>query len=57
LIGLQAGHVQFSSLEDLPRLADEAHQRPREQWWMELRPIARVLAQPAPRAELERGDA
>jgi 6-phosphofructokinase 1 len=47
-IGLQAGHIQFSSLEDLSRMIDEAHQRPREQWWMELRPIARILAQPGP---------
>jgi 6-phosphofructokinase 1 len=47
-IGLQAGQIQFSSLEDLPRMADEAHQRPKAQWWMDLRPIARVLAQPAP---------
>jgi 6-phosphofructokinase 1 len=55
-IGLQAGRVQFSSLEDLPRMVDEAHQRPKQQWWMELRPIARVLAQPAPHAELEHGE-
>lgn len=52
-IGLQAGHVQFSSLEDLPRMVDEAHQRPKAQWWMNLRPIARVLAQPAPRSGQE----
>jgi 6-phosphofructokinase 1 len=53
LIGLQAGHVKFSSLEDLPRMLDEAHQLPKEQWWMELRPIARVLAQPGPRSGQE----
>jgi 6-phosphofructokinase 1 len=47
-IGLQARQVQFTSLEDLPRLMDETYGRPREQWWMELRPINRVLAQPAP---------
>jgi 6-phosphofructokinase 1 len=55
-IGLQAGHVQFSSLEDLPRMVDEAHQRPKVQWWMDLRPIARVLAQPAPCSGQEHGD-
>jgi len=27
---------------------DEVHQRPLEQWWMELRPLARMLAQPEP---------
>jgi 6-phosphofructokinase 1 len=47
-IGLQAGQVQLASLDDLPRMVDEAHQRPKDQWWMGLRPIARVLAQPAP---------
>jgi 6-phosphofructokinase 1 len=57
LIGLQAGHVQFSSLEDLSRMVDEAHQRPKQQWWMELRPIARVLAQPAPRAKMKHSEA
>jgi 6-phosphofructokinase 1 len=56
-IGLQAGHVQFSSLEDLPRMVDEVYQRPKAQWWMDLRPIARVLAQPSPHSELERGGA
>jgi 6-phosphofructokinase 1 len=47
-IGLQAGQVKFHSLEDLPRMVDDRTQRPKEQWWMDLRPIARVLAQPAP---------
>jgi 6-phosphofructokinase 1 len=48
LIGLQAGKVQFSNLEDLPRMVDQQYQRPKEQWWLELRPIAKVLAQPGP---------
>jgi 6-phosphofructokinase 1 len=47
-IGLQAGEIKFFSLEDLPRLLDTVHRRPKEQWWMELRPIARLLAQPGP---------
>jgi 6-phosphofructokinase 1 len=47
-IGLQAGQVAFHNLEDFPRMADEQSQRPKEQWWMDIRPIARVLAQPAP---------
>lgn len=49
-LGLQAGQVQFHSLEDLPRMMDPGHQRPREQWWLAVRPIAKVLAQPAPRS-------
>ncbi len=48
-IGLQVGQVQFNNLEDLPRMADLIHQRPKEQWWLDVRPIAKVLSQPAPR--------
>ena len=47
-IGLEAGKVQFHPLEDLLRMMDEAHGRPKKQWWMDLRPIAKVLAQPMP---------
>ncbi|RME45549.1 MAG: 6-phosphofructokinase [Chloroflexi bacterium] len=47
-IGLQAGEVKFTSLEDLPRMVDSRYSRPKEQWWLGLRPIARVLAQPGP---------
>ena len=51
-IGLQAGQVAFHNLEDFSQMIDAAHQRPKEQWWMALRPIAKVLAQPAPRHQL-----
>jgi 6-phosphofructokinase 1 len=47
-IGLHAGHVQFHDMKELPELVDERFQRPRQQWWMEVRPIARILAQPDP---------
>jgi 6-phosphofructokinase 1 len=47
-IGLTTGKLEFHNLEDFPRMADEVHQRPKEQWWMELRPIARLLALPEP---------
>ncbi|HXG18586.1 MAG TPA: 6-phosphofructokinase [Methylomirabilota bacterium] len=49
-IGLHAGQVKFHNLEDLPRMMDLAHLRPKEQWWLEVRPIAKVLAQPGPQA-------
>jgi 6-phosphofructokinase 1 len=45
VIGLQNGHVQIHSLDDIAELADMTHLRPREQWWMDLRPIARLMAQ------------
>lgn len=47
-IGLTGGKVQLFSLEDLYRMMDKTNDRPREQWWMELRTIATVLAQPGP---------
>ena len=47
-IGLEAGEIQFTDMEDYSRLADEEFGRPITQWWMDLRPIARVLAQPGP---------
>jgi len=43
-IGLQAGHVTFTSLGDLPRLLDSEFGRPKEQWWLSMRPIASTLA-------------
>jgi 6-phosphofructokinase 1 len=43
-IGLQAGQVQTTPLQNLPRVADTKLQRPNEQWWLDLRPIASVLA-------------
>ena len=48
-IGLQKGQVVFTNLEDLPRLTDDGFQRPKKQWWLELRPIARIMAQPGPK--------
>ena len=50
VIGLQGGRVHFTRLEELPRLMNRRYQRPREQWWMSIRPIAKTLAQPAPDA-------
>lgn len=47
-IGLEAGKVHFHDLIDLPRMADDPFQRPKEQWWLNLRPIVRLLAQPGP---------
>jgi 6-phosphofructokinase 1 len=44
-IGLEAGRITFHDLKQLPQMIDEENGRPTEQWWMELRPIARLLAQ------------
>jgi 6-phosphofructokinase 1 len=49
-IGFQEGSAVFLDLQDLPRLVDDGFQRPKEQWWLELRTIAKVMAQPGPQA-------
>ena len=52
-MGLQGKEIKFHDLEDFPRMVDMIHQRPKSEWWMDLRPIAKVLAQPAPHYEPE----
>jgi 6-phosphofructokinase 1 len=47
-IGLEGGKIQFTGMEDYTRLEDWEYGRPISQWWMDLRPIARLLAQPGP---------
>jgi 6-phosphofructokinase 1 len=58
-IGQQGGQIEFHSLDDFERMTEGEHQRPQEQWWMDLRPVARVLAQPVvryqPEEEIEGG--
>ena len=45
-IGLQAGQIHISSLEDFPRLGDIELKRPQTQWWLALQFIAKLMAQP-----------
>jgi 6-phosphofructokinase 1 len=52
-IGLQNGKIQFHDMRDFERMVESEYQRPREQWWMDLRPIARLLAQHGPREQVE----
>jgi 6-phosphofructokinase 1 len=47
-IGHVAGDLRITPLEDVMRMADERLQRPREQWWMRLRPVARMMAHMTP---------
>jgi 6-phosphofructokinase 1 len=47
-IGLQSGKYKFEDMRDFPRMVDLEHQRPINQWWMDLRPIARLLAKLGP---------
>lgn len=47
-VGVVGSKVRFTSLDDLPRLMDAQYKRPKEQWWLRVRPIARVMAQHGP---------
>ncbi len=47
-IGQVNGRIGFTNLQDIPRLMNKRFSRPKQQWWLTLRPIARVLAQPGP---------
>lgn len=51
VLGLQGSNMTFTSLEELPQMMDRKKRRPREQWWLALRPIARILAQPRPSSD------
>ena len=45
-VGLQQGKVTVMNLEDMPRMVEKTAQRPKDQWWLELRPVAKILALP-----------
>ena len=47
-IGLTGGKLLYHNFEDFPRMADMERQRPKDQWWLELRTIASLLAKPHP---------
>lgn len=47
-MGFQGKEIKFHDLEDFPRMIDHDKQRPKDQWWLAIRPIAKLLAQPAP---------
>jgi 6-phosphofructokinase 1 len=46
-IGMQSGQIKFFDIDDLARMADVVHSRPKDQWWMQIREIARLLAKPS----------
>ena len=47
-IGMQNGQIKFHDLRDFDRMIDSEFQRPREQWWLELKSIASLLAKSGP---------
>jgi len=44
-IGLQNGKISFSDMRDFERMVDLNTQRPRQQWWLELKTITNLMAQ------------
>jgi len=47
-LGMQGSKYHVTPLEEIIRRYDAKHERPKEQWWMDLRPVAQMLAQPGP---------
>jgi len=47
-IGALSGKMQVLNIEEFPRMSDRELRRPREQWWMSLRPVAKIMAQTGP---------
>jgi 6-phosphofructokinase 1 len=47
-IGLQKGQINFHDMRDFERMIDPKHERPREQWWLELKGIANLMAKLEP---------
>jgi 6-phosphofructokinase 1 len=47
-LGIEAGGLTMHSLEELPKLVDKENQRPKQQWWMDIRPIAQLMSKPMP---------
>jgi len=45
-MGMVDDHLTFTPLYRVQRIFDEKLQRPKSQWWMRLRPLATMLAQP-----------
>jgi 6-phosphofructokinase 1 len=47
-LGLAAEEITLTPFYDIARIFDSEHQRPKQQWWMDLRPVLRMFAQPDP---------
>ena len=47
-IGLQKGKFNFHDMRDFERMIDAQYERPKEQWWLELKAIASLMAKFSP---------
>ncbi len=52
MVGLHHGKVTFTPLSQLPELIEPDVRRPRQQGWLSLRQLAKVMAQPGDSPEL-----
>lgn len=50
-IGLQKGQINFHDMQDFERMIDARHERPKEQWWLEMKEIAALMAKLDPVSE------
>jgi 6-phosphofructokinase 1 len=54
-IGLKDGKFTFNDMRDFDRMIDEKHQRPKEQWWLQLKEIVSLMVKLAP-TEINEGE-
>ena len=47
-IGLEHGKLRLHDFQGYPDMIDPVYRRPKEQWWLDIREVARILAQPGP---------
>jgi 6-phosphofructokinase 1 len=47
-VGMSNGNLTHTPLDEVMRLSRLDYDRPKEQWWMDLRGISRMLAKPEP---------
>jgi 6-phosphofructokinase 1 len=47
-IGLKDGKFTFNDMRDFDRMVDVKKQRPKEQWWLQLKEIVNMMAKFAP---------
>ena len=47
-IGLQKGQVNFHDMRDFERMIDPQHERPKDEWWLDLKSIASLMARLGP---------
>jgi 6-phosphofructokinase 1 len=47
-VGLTDGELMFHDMRDFDRMVDEKYQRPKQQWWLQLKELASVMAKLPP---------